>query len=246
MKWVDIARNELGVSEVAGKVARPRILEYFAAAGHAEVKSDETAWCSAFVNFCMEQAGIKGTMSLAARSWLRWGKEVKAQPGAVGVWPRGKSAWQGHRLDGDRRHVHERTVQSEHLVHQDGVLIDLLLVNLDEALAHGLDVANASVAPFQRGKQAQGRGGLAVVLPRGRDEDARGFFVEEHGSGVAGQVLPGAGIELGVLDALEADDGGDAEDVVGAGAARHVRSGAVQAQQHLPVGVRPSNVLDHL
>lgn len=96
MKWVDIARNELGVSEVAGKVARPRILEYFAAAGHAEVKSDETAWCSAFVNFCMEQAGIKGTMSLAARSWLRWGKEVKAQPGAVGIWPRGKSAWQGH------------------------------------------------------------------------------------------------------------------------------------------------------
>lgn len=96
MKWLDVARDELGVSEVAGKVARPRILEYFAAAGHSEVKSDETAWCSAFVNFCMEESGIRGTMSLAARSWLRWGKACDPQPGAIGVWPRGKSEWQGH------------------------------------------------------------------------------------------------------------------------------------------------------
>lgn len=96
MKWLDTARDELGVSEVAGKVARPRILEYFATAGHAEVKSDETAWCSAFVNYCMEVNGIKGTMSLAARSWLRWGKESKPVVGAVGIWPRGSTAWQGH------------------------------------------------------------------------------------------------------------------------------------------------------
>jgi len=97
MKWLDVARDELGVSEISGKVARPRILEYFAAAGHAEVKSDETAWCSAFVNFCMEQSGIKGTMSLAARSWLRWGRPVsKPVVGAIGIWPRGTHAWQGH------------------------------------------------------------------------------------------------------------------------------------------------------
>src|SRR6476659_8958907 len=96
MDYIDIARAELGVSEQAGKVARPRILEYFAAAGHPEVKSDEAAWCSAFVNFCMEEAGIRGTMSLAARSWLRWGRECKPKRGAVGVWPRGSNQWQGH------------------------------------------------------------------------------------------------------------------------------------------------------
>lgn len=96
MKWLDIAIDELGVSEIDGKVARPRILEYFAAAGHSEVKSDETAWCSAFVNFCIEKAGLRGTMSLAARSWLRWGKPCDPQPGAIGIWPRGKSHWQGH------------------------------------------------------------------------------------------------------------------------------------------------------
>ena len=107
MEWMNIARSELGVSEVAGKVARPRILEYFAVSGHPEIKSDETAWCSAFTNFCMEKAGIKGTMSLVARSWLRWGKECKPKPGAIGIWPRGKSSWQGHvafveRVEGDK------------------------------------------------------------------------------------------------------------------------------------------------
>lgn len=95
-QWLDVAKGELGVAEIAGKVAKPRILEYFAAAGHGEIKSDETAWCSAFVNFCMEQAGVRGTMSLAARSWLRWGKPCSPQPGAIGIWPRGKSTWQGH------------------------------------------------------------------------------------------------------------------------------------------------------
>ncbi|MEN6306077.1 MAG: TIGR02594 family protein [Armatimonadia bacterium] len=96
MKWMEIAREELGVSEVAGKIARPRIIEYFAAAGHPEVKSDETAWCSAFANFCMERAGIKGTMSLAARSWLRWGRPCSPKAGCVMVFKRGTSSWQGH------------------------------------------------------------------------------------------------------------------------------------------------------
>lgn len=96
MKLLDIARQELGVSEITGKQARPRILEYFAAAGHKEVKDDETAWCSAFANFCVISAGMKGTMSLAARSWLQWGRSCDPKPGAIGVWPRGSSQWQGH------------------------------------------------------------------------------------------------------------------------------------------------------
>ena len=32
---------------------------------------DEVAWCSSFVNFCVEQAGLSGTDSKAARSWLK-------------------------------------------------------------------------------------------------------------------------------------------------------------------------------
>ena len=96
MKWMDVAEVELGVVEKSGKVAHPRILTYFEVYGHPEVKDDETAWCSAFANFCMEGAGIRGTMSLAARSWLRWGKACKPKDGAVMVFKRGTQSWQGH------------------------------------------------------------------------------------------------------------------------------------------------------
>lgn len=94
-KWLDIARAELGVMETPGPGSNPRVIEYFAAAGHREIKNDDTAWCAAFANFCLEEAGVRGTMSLAARSFQRWGKKTKPVPGAIVVLPRG-SGWQGH------------------------------------------------------------------------------------------------------------------------------------------------------
>lgn len=94
--WIDIAKGEIGVKEIAGKPAAARIGEYFGAAGHGYVVSDETAWCSAFANFCMTEAGFAGTKSLAARSWLNWGHKVAPQPGAVLIFKRGNSSWQGH------------------------------------------------------------------------------------------------------------------------------------------------------
>lgn len=94
-KWLDVARAEMGVMERPGPANNPRIVEYFAAAGHREVKNDATAWCAAFANFCLEEAGVRGTMSLAARSFQRWGKKTKPVPGAIVVLPRG-SGWQGH------------------------------------------------------------------------------------------------------------------------------------------------------
>lgn len=94
--WLEIARAELGVTEKGGRATNPRVTAYFEASGHREIKDDETAWCSAFANYCMVEAGYKGTMSLAARSWLQWGKETKPQPGAILVFSRGASSWQGH------------------------------------------------------------------------------------------------------------------------------------------------------
>lgn len=95
-RWLEIAEREVGVTEKSGKATNARITEYFAVAGHREVKDDETAWCSAFVNYCMEKAGQKGTLSLAARSWLRWGKHCEPTPGCIMVWKRGSSTWEGH------------------------------------------------------------------------------------------------------------------------------------------------------
>ena len=77
------------------------------------------------------------------------------------------------RLDGDRAHVHERTVQLVNAVHQDGVLVDFLLGDFDVALPHRLDVADTGIEPFQGRQQAERRGGLAVILPGGSNEDAR-------------------------------------------------------------------------
>ena len=74
--WLDIARGELGVQELASAAANPRIVEYLRSTtldGGAAF-TDETPWCSAFANWCVERAGHAGTDSAWARSWLTWGK----------------------------------------------------------------------------------------------------------------------------------------------------------------------------
>jgi uncharacterized protein (TIGR02594 family) len=80
---IDVARAELalGVSEVAGPVNNPRIVMYHATTSGGAAP-DETAWCSSFVNYCVEQAGLRGTDSKGARSWhdTDWGDDVAASP----------------------------------------------------------------------------------------------------------------------------------------------------------------------
>jgi uncharacterized protein (TIGR02594 family) len=75
--WLALADQEVGVREVIGPADNPRILEYHSAAPNGMPPSDEMAWCSAFACWVMEQAGYKSTRSKAARSWLRWGDELK-------------------------------------------------------------------------------------------------------------------------------------------------------------------------
>jgi uncharacterized protein (TIGR02594 family) len=79
-RWLGIAEHELGVAEVPGEGDNPRIVEYLESTtlGSPDNENDETPWCSAFVNWCMEQAGIQGSDSAWARSWLNWGREPKS------------------------------------------------------------------------------------------------------------------------------------------------------------------------
>jgi uncharacterized protein (TIGR02594 family) len=93
--WFDIAMQELnkGVVEYPGSPANPRIVEYLRSTSlsSAMAETDETAWCSAFVNFCVEQAGFAGTDSALARSWLKWGREAeKPVVGCIVVFKRGE------------------------------------------------------------------------------------------------------------------------------------------------------------
>lgn len=86
--WMPIARAEFGVSEIVGKRHNPRVLEYHETTGKFE--TDEVPWCSSFANWCVIQAGLKGTNNAMARSWLRWGVPVeRARYGDILIFERG-------------------------------------------------------------------------------------------------------------------------------------------------------------
>jgi uncharacterized protein (TIGR02594 family) len=80
----------------------PRILQYLQAVGISQRSpfyTEETSWCSAFANWCMMRAGIVGTKSAMARSWLHWGNGIKIKlpvPGAVVVFSRANNPHLGH------------------------------------------------------------------------------------------------------------------------------------------------------
>lgn len=92
--WMLIAAAEQGVAEVPGSTSSARIAEYLRSTLLDEVlaRTDETPWCSAFVNWCVERAGYEGTDSAWARSWLKWGRTLETPtPGCIAVFTRGAS-----------------------------------------------------------------------------------------------------------------------------------------------------------
>jgi len=95
----DIAKTYIGTVEGPGPENNPAVMEMYASVGHDWVEHDSVAWCAAFVGHCIEKAGLRSTRKLTARSYLDWGVLVAvhdAQPGDIGVIPRGSSSWQGH------------------------------------------------------------------------------------------------------------------------------------------------------
>ncbi|MGO4917823.1 TIGR02594 family protein [Pseudogemmobacter sp. W21_MBD1_M6] len=95
----DIARTYIGTTEGPGPADNPKILEMYATIGQDWVEHDDVAWCAAFVGHCLEQAGLRSTRKLTARSYLEWGVPVElaeAQEGDIVVFRRGSSSWQGH------------------------------------------------------------------------------------------------------------------------------------------------------
>lgn len=96
--WMLAALHELGVREVPGEQASARVVEYLRSTDldRTMALSDETPWCSAFVNWCMEVCGLVGTNSAAARSWLGWGQGLTLpRRGAVTVLTRDKGGHVG-------------------------------------------------------------------------------------------------------------------------------------------------------
>lgn len=94
-KWYELAKAELGTREAPGFANNPVVQQYYMDAG-AGKNPDSVPWCAAFVGAMLKRAGLKGTGFLAARSYLNWGKESEPVQGAVVIFRRGNSAWQGH------------------------------------------------------------------------------------------------------------------------------------------------------
>ena len=104
---IDAARAEMkrGVAEIPGPDSNPRILMYNATTGGGP-ETDETPWCSSFVNFCVEQVPAlgPGTDSKAAKSWheQHWHHDVTTSPkeGDIVVFERRQGSRDGRVLGG--------------------------------------------------------------------------------------------------------------------------------------------------
>lgn len=96
--WMRIAHAEhnRGVKEIPGAKHNERIMNYIRSCPdlyatenkrkYTEREGEEgVKWCSAFVNWCMKQSGIRGTNSARALSWTTWGVSCEPKPGAVVV-----------------------------------------------------------------------------------------------------------------------------------------------------------------
>jgi uncharacterized protein (TIGR02594 family) len=98
-EWYRLAYEDLGVAECPGICNNRTVVQYYADAGFPAVKSDDVAWCAAFVGAMLERAGIPCSKSLMARSYERWGEDASASPrigDVVTIWRGSKrSAW-GH------------------------------------------------------------------------------------------------------------------------------------------------------
>ena len=94
-----VAFTQYKVKEIKGTEDNPDVLKYFDELGFngAELK-DETAWCSAFVNWVCMESGKPHSCKLNARSWLDVGEDKKEPEfgDVVVFWRESKDSWKGH------------------------------------------------------------------------------------------------------------------------------------------------------
>ena len=87
-----------GLKEYFGKEHNPEIIKMFHEIGYKWVNDDETAWCSAALNYFCKRLGYNRSGRLDARSWLKIGKEVKVPEigDIVVLWRDNPNSWTGH------------------------------------------------------------------------------------------------------------------------------------------------------
>jgi len=79
--WMPFAFKELGIREFPGAPNNPRILEYLNSTTLNKLPydlPDETDWCAAFINWCVEESGQEGNKSALVYPWTKWGKPLSS------------------------------------------------------------------------------------------------------------------------------------------------------------------------
>jgi uncharacterized protein (TIGR02594 family) len=78
MKAIEQAFRYYGLKETSGDEHTKQIVQFFSDLGHSWVDDDETAWCAAFVNWCLKMTSHEHSGALNARSLLELDNAVKS------------------------------------------------------------------------------------------------------------------------------------------------------------------------
>ena len=83
--WLRAAYSEIGQAAIRGSYENPRITDYFrAVVNSSQLRDDSSDWASAFVEWSLNSAGIKGPKSLWPLAWKNWGREIsQPEPGCI-------------------------------------------------------------------------------------------------------------------------------------------------------------------
>lgn len=97
---LQVALDEYGFKETPGAGTNPEIDKYHESVGKPDWDED-VAWCSSFLNWCANEAGLERSKSAAARSWTKVGIKLASIadciPGDIIVLHNGDpSNWRGH------------------------------------------------------------------------------------------------------------------------------------------------------
>lgn len=97
--WFEEAVRLKGLREVPGRASNPVIMDW-ADDLDLHYPGDDIPWCGLFTGHCVAATLPKEPLPnnpLGARNWLKFGKKVEPEPGAVLIFWRGsRNGWQGH------------------------------------------------------------------------------------------------------------------------------------------------------
>jgi len=102
--WLVEARKYIGLKEIKGPRHNSIILRMWEVIHSPWFKDDETPWCAGFVGFVLENVGIRSTRSARARSYEKFGIDLRFRPalGAIVVFTRNGGGHVGFIVGVDR------------------------------------------------------------------------------------------------------------------------------------------------